>query len=63
MTEPSKTVREFAPHAAVCEVGVAQQPWTPDILTPADLAIPEVRFFSLYTACTYYVLYLVCLKN
>eukprot|EP01035_Chromulina_nebulosa_P032760 gene32760-43785_t len=43
MTEPSKTVREFAPHAAVCEVGVAQQPWTPDILTPADLAIPELR--------------------
>jgi hypothetical protein len=55
MTEPSKTVKEFAPHAATCEVGVAHPSWTPDILTPADLNIPQVRQLLL-CICWMYVL-------
>jgi len=43
LTEPSKTSSTFAPHAASCEVGVAEQSWTPDILTAKDLLIPQLE--------------------
>ena len=43
MNEPSKTVKEFAPHAAFSEVGVAVPPWTPDILTAEELSIPQLQ--------------------